>query len=202
MAVAPHLKAVLHSLRHPPSAYLLTVVSNLSQVSVTLGGLPLTPAYMRQVAFLLAMVADGITENTGWGIVPVFPTTHARFAQYKHTFTWRCNNCFDGHRSPFDFSRVSSGHLHALCQLNGLGLGQLRLCQKSTLNTLITKAAYQLVSQGVIQIPFKFAWCHQSAQFWIVVSGRLAWLLVLTMEMELLYDYHRLWLKMLREHRH
>ena len=50
------------------------------------------------------------------------------------------------------------------------------------LDSLILMAAYQAVSQGIVQVPFKQAGCLQLVQYSIVIT----WLLVLTMEMELL----------------
>ena len=59
------------------------MVSNLFPGVGYPGGFPPRPAYMGRLAFLPAMVADGILENTGRGIVPGFPTTRTRFALRK-----------------------------------------------------------------------------------------------------------------------
>lgn len=75
------------------------------------------------------------------------------------------------------------------------------LCQQPILDTLILMAACQPVSQGIVQVPFERAGCVQWVQFANVIGYKITWLLVLTMEMELLYDDHQLWLKMLLVYR-
>ena len=71
------------------------------------------------------MMADDISEGAG-GSCPVFPQ-RARCDHCGQTFTCRCKDFLDGHRSPLC---VSSACLRVMCHLNVPGQGQLGLCQQ------------------------------------------------------------------------